>query len=81
MKQFTNIYSLSKTLRFELNTDHAYSVLQNSTFRVNGTKQIKLTSRHTYSQFNEIDIELNLGIFFEVNSNISAIIFIEGFGG
>ena len=48
------------TLKFELNTDHAYSVLQNSTFRVNGTKQIQLTSRHTYSQYNEIDIELKI---------------------
>lgn len=48
------------TLRFELDSNHAYSVLQNSTFRVNGTKEIKLTSRHTYGKFNEIDIELKI---------------------
>ena len=48
------------TLKFELNSDHAYSVLQNSTFRVNGTKEIKLSSRHTYGKFNEIDIELKI---------------------
>jgi hypothetical protein len=29
----------------------------------------------------EIEIELNFGMFFEVNSKMSAIIFIDGFGG
>lgn len=48
------------TLKFELDSDHAYSVLQNSTFRVNGTKNIKLTSKHTYGKFNEIDVELKI---------------------
>lgn len=48
------------TLEFELNCGHAYSVLQNSTFRVNGTKTVKLTSKHTYGKFNEVDIELKI---------------------
>ena len=48
------------TLEFELNTGHCYSVLQNSDFRVNGTRNITLNSKNNYSQYNEIDIEIKL---------------------
>ena len=48
------------TLEFELNGSHGYSVLQNSDFRVNGTRHITLNSKHNYNQYNEVDIEIKL---------------------
>lgn len=48
------------TLQFELNADHAYTVLQNSDFRVNGTRDITINSKHTYELYNEVDMEIKL---------------------
>lgn len=48
------------TLDFELNSNHAYTIVQNSYFRVNGTRDITLNSQHTYGLYNEIDIEIEL---------------------
>ena len=48
------------TLSFELNADHAYTILQNSDFRVNGTRNVTINSRHTYGKYNEVDIEIQL---------------------
>ena len=48
------------TLEFELNSDHAYTILQNSDFRVNGERNVTINSRHTYGLYNEVDIEIKL---------------------
>lgn len=48
------------TLTFELDSDHAYTILQNSDFRVNGSRNVTVNSRHTYGLYNEVDIEIKL---------------------
>lgn len=48
------------TLQFQLNSGHAYTTQQNSVYRVNGTKTIKLRSKHNYELYNKIDIEIEL---------------------
>lgn len=56
------------TLQFELNADHAYTVVNNSDFRVNDTsvgRDIVVTSHHTFEMYNEVDMEISL---FEGNS-------------
>ena len=48
------------TLQFQLDSNHAYGVLQNNDFRVNGTREVKVTSKHNIGKYNEIDIEIEL---------------------
>lgn len=48
------------TVSFQLSAPHAYSVLQNSNFRVNGNRDITITSKHTYGMYNEVDMEIQL---------------------
>ena len=48
------------TLSFQLDSGHAYTILQNSDFRVNGTRNITINSCHTYGKYNEVDIEIEL---------------------
>ena len=48
------------TLQFQLDSNHAYGVLQNNDYRVNGTREVKVTSRHNIGKYNEIDIEIEL---------------------
>lgn len=56
------------TLQFELNANHAYTVVNNSDFRVSDTsigRDIVVTSYHTFEMYNEVDMEISL---FEGNS-------------
>ena len=48
------------TLQFQLDSNHAYGVLQNNDYRVNGTREVKVTSKHNIGKYNEIDIEIEL---------------------
>ena len=48
------------TLDFELNANHAYTILQNSDFRVNGERKVTVNSGNTYGLYNEVDIEIKL---------------------
>ena len=48
------------TLQFQLDSNHAYGVLQNNDFRVKGSREVKVTSKHNIGKYNEIDIEIEL---------------------
>ena len=48
------------TLQFQLNAGHAYTTQQNSVFKVNGTREITVRSKHNYEVFSKIDIEIEL---------------------
>lgn len=48
------------TLQFKLDSGHAYTTRQSSVYRVNGTKEITLHSKHNYEVFNKIDIVIEI---------------------